>query len=85
VLNDRDEATDLRVQLAGLVGTPSTLHRYRITEASVSRPDFKLEPETSYPLPAREAQFTDSLPPFSITTYTTYRLPADAPGVTAEN
>ena len=63
---------------------PMRLCRYRYGEAQRDRADVKVDPQKEFPLgPAADA-LRDTLPPNSLTIYSTYKLEHDAPGVIAE-
>lgn len=61
-----------------------TLYKYQVTESSVSRPDYQMEPLQAFEVSPANAHFDDSLPIESITVYSTYKLSHADAGVTRE-
>jgi len=84
VLNEMEQEAGVQLSLLGLPAGSTKLQRYQITEASLAQAGFALAPQGEFAVSAANAGFQDRLPARSITTYSTYRLSADAPGVIAE-
>jgi len=83
VLNQNKAGKGIAVQLKGLDKT-TTLQRYMVTEAEITIPNFKLDPNRTITLSPAESTLEDSLPPSSITVYTTYNLSHSDPGIISE-
>jgi hypothetical protein len=92
VVNDAPTPFDLALVFQGLPGAVS-LYRYRYAEAQRDRADVRIDPEKEFSLgPAgptglpssADHTLRDPLPPGSLTIYSAYKLPHDAPGVIAE-
>ena len=66
-------------------GTPPAgkFSRYRYSKPQFDRADVKLDPEPGFS-PASGTNWTDSLPPTSITVYSTFKLSHDDPGILAD-
>ena len=59
---------------------PTRLYRYRYGEAERDRADVKVNPQTEFSLGPAANELHDTLPPNSLTIYSTYKLEHDAPG-----
>ena len=80
-----DAPTDFNLQF-GLQGLSKSvrLARYRYGEAERDRADVKVNPQLELTLDPGAAEMRDTLPPNSLTIYSTYKLEHDAPGVIVE-
>ena len=47
---------------------------YRVTEAALGRPDYRMEPQRKFALGPSRAEIADTLPARSITAYSSRRL-----------
>ncbi|MGA3326076.1 MAG: hypothetical protein ABSF45_16515 [Terriglobia bacterium] len=61
-----------------------TLYRYQLTESAVSDPHFQLNPVGQFTVEAAGEVATDTLPPMSITAYSSYKLMNSDPGITSD-
>jgi hypothetical protein len=62
----------------------TTLYKYQVTESSVGKPDFEMNPLETVEASSAKPGFTDKLPAMSITVYSTYKLMHSDPGITAD-
>lgn len=83
VANRENSALETRLRLEGL-GREVVLHRYELTEETVEQPGFQLTPSGKEVVSKSRPEFTYAFPPRSLTVFTTYDLPPDAPGVVTE-
>ncbi|MGA2033389.1 MAG: hypothetical protein ABSG68_14130 [Thermoguttaceae bacterium] len=83
IVNDASAEFRLELALQGLT-QPVALYRYRYGEAERERCDVKVDPQQEYPLGPAQAELRDTLPPNSLTIYSAYKLPHEAPGVIVE-
>jgi hypothetical protein len=83
VVNDASESFDLKLALNALP-KKVTLQRYRYGEPERDHADVKINPEAVYPLDSSSGNLNDTLPPGSLTIYSTYKLNHDEPGVISE-
>jgi hypothetical protein len=83
VVNDAPVQFPLKLAVNGL-SQPATFHRYRFGEPEYDRPDVRIEPQSAFTLGPAGADASDTLPPNSLTLYSTYELDHDAPGIVAE-
>ena len=83
VVNDAPASFDMKLALKSLP-KPITLQRYRYGEPERDRADVKVNPQEEYRFSPSSAELQDTLPPNSLTIYSTYKLNHDAPGVIAE-
>ena len=83
VVNDAPADFNLKLAVQGLAQT-ARLWRYRYGEAERERADVKVNPQQAFTLDAPANKLQDTLPPNSLTIYSTYKLEHDAPGVIAE-
>jgi hypothetical protein len=83
VANRESVAVETRFRWAGL-DRRSVLHRYELTEDKLKQPGFKLAPEGRITVSPRQPEFSQTLPPRSLSVFTAYDLAPDAPGVIAE-
>jgi hypothetical protein len=60
------------------------LHRYELTEERLQKPGFKLASDGRLTVPARQPDFSHTLPPRSLVVFADYDLGPDAPGVIDE-
>lgn len=61
-----------------------TLYKYQVIETTVSNPDFALNPLAQFAVTGAGEIARDTLPPMSITAYSSYKLMNSDPGITAE-
>lgn len=82
VVNDAPVEFPLKLSWTG---TPpaARFFRYRYAKPQYDRADIMLDPDPGFS-PAPAAGWTDSLPPGSITVYSTYNLKHDDPGIITE-
>lgn len=83
VANLSNEANNMTVEVCN-VERIVRLFRYSVTEAELTKNDFRLVPEKRFRLSTATSKFEDAIKPQSITVYTTYCLEHDAPGITAD-
>ena len=83
VLNKSATTESVRVQVANL-NNPQMLQKYQVTEGSCAKEDFQMNPMGSFEVSGSKADFTDNLPPKSITVYSTYKLMHRDPGITGD-
>jgi len=83
VLNLSDKVEPFRLSLAGLRES-CTLHTYRVAEAMVQNPEYRMEPQRAIELGPAGPDVSDELPARSITAYSTYKLAHKEPGVTVD-
>jgi hypothetical protein len=83
VVNDAPAAYHLKLSLRDL-SKPIRLYRYRYGEAERDRSDVKVDPQREFSIGRTEEELGDTLPPTSLTIYSTYKLEHDSPGVIAE-
>jgi len=83
VLNKSDKAEPVVLRITDLTGHPS-LHKYQVTEATTGKADYTMAPLEAYPIQNAQGTISESLPPRSISAYTTYCLNPNDPGVTAD-
>jgi hypothetical protein len=72
IVNDAPRAWTAQLSLTGC--QRPNLHQYQVTQAQSDRPDLKINPLRSVRLAAGQAKFSDSLPPMSLTLYSTWHL-----------
>ena len=84
VVNNAPAEFNLQLCLQGL-SKSVRLSRYRYGEAERDRADVKVHPQRELTLDPAAAQLSDTLPPNSLTIYSTYQLEHDAPGVIVES
>jgi hypothetical protein len=82
VVNDAPTEFELNVTWTG---TPPSrqFFRYRYSKPQYDRADVKVDPEPGFS-PAPGSAWTDSLPPDSLTIYSTYELRNSDPGVVTD-
>ncbi len=61
------------------------MHKYQVTEAAVSRPDYRMEPLQAFAILPASTRLEDSLPAESITVYSTYKLSHADSGIVTED
>lgn len=83
VLNKSGKEKPAILALAGMNGF-SGLHKYQVTEAAIGKDDYAMAPLESYEIHGGQGSINDTLPPQSITVYTSYRLSPNDPGVTVD-
>jgi hypothetical protein len=83
LVNDAPAAFDLKLAVDGL-SQPIRLYRYRFGEAQRDRADVEVDPQKEFPLRPAANALRDTLPPNSLTIYSSYHLKHDEPGVMAE-
>jgi len=83
VVNDAETAWEVRPRFAGLAA-PRTLFRYRVEKEQADDVLLEIDPQQEFRLTPKQIGFTDTLPAFSLTVYSTYRLAHADPGVTVE-
>jgi hypothetical protein len=83
VVNDAPIEFKLELAVKGLT-KPSRLYSYRYGEAEQNRADVKINPRSEFSLNAAANELPDTLPPNSLTIYTTYKLGHEDPGVIKE-
>jgi hypothetical protein len=81
VLNPAEQDVDARLTWDGLAGAPVKFHRYQVTESATAQAGFSLVPRGEFSVSAANTTFQDRLPARSVTTYSTFHLTAEAPGV----
>jgi hypothetical protein len=84
VLNRAKTERQVSCSVDGL-RTERTLHKYQVTEATVSDPDYRMEPLQAFAISPANASLEDSLPAESITVYSTYKLSHTDPGISRES
>ncbi len=57
------------------------LYKYQVTEGSVERPEYQMNPLSSYEVGTEKPEITDELPSNSITVYSSYKLEHAQPGI----
>jgi hypothetical protein len=82
-LNKSNRPEKARIVLEGLT-QPCTLHTYQVTEPTITQPGYRMKILRTAELGASNAEMADTLPPQSITAYTTFKLSAGDPGVIGE-
>ncbi len=83
VLNKSNADENVTMTLVNLKGA-RTLYKYQVTEASLEKPDFRLDPLESFELSEARPAITDKLPAMSITVYSTYKLAFAEAGITVD-
>lgn len=83
VVNDAPTSFDMKLALNALP-KPIMLQRYRYGEPERDRAAVKVNPEAEYPFSPVSDDLKDTLPPNSLTIYSTYKLDHEAPGVITE-
>jgi len=83
VVNDAPAEFNLKLAVQGLPKS-TRLCRYRYGEAQRDRADVRVTPQKEFSLGPAAAELRDTLPPNSLTIYSTYKLDHEAPGVIAE-
>jgi len=83
VLNKSATAESVTVQVANLDHAPS-FQKYQVTEGSCAKEDFQMNPLGTFEVSGSRTDFTDNLPPQSITVYSTYKLMHKDPGITGD-
>ena len=73
VVNNAPAEFNLQLSLQGL-SKSVRLSRYRYGEAERDRADVKVHPQLELPLEPAAAELRDTLPPNSLTIYSTYQL-----------
>ncbi|MFA5058181.1 MAG: hypothetical protein WC485_08720, partial [Opitutaceae bacterium] len=84
VVNDAAQAFRLELQIRE-PSRPLVLHRYRYGEAEYDRTDVRVDPQGRFPIGPGAAALRDTIPPGSLTLYSSYELGHDAPGVVTES
>jgi hypothetical protein len=83
LLNPTDADCEATLIVDGLK-TPLTLHPYAVSESALAKPDFVLAPGAPLTISQQSSRSVLRLPPFSITTLSTFRLQPADPGVTED-
>ena len=83
VLNRDTNAHKVKIDIQGLKKSRK-LYRYRVTEADIRDPNFKLEPSKTVTLSKAADRIEDDMPPLSIFIYSTYNLQHTESGIIAE-
>ena len=84
IVNDAQVEYPLKLSWAGTTPT-AKFYRYRYAEPEHNRADVKVNPQTEF-LPAPgSASLQDTLPPESLTIYSTYDLKQDDPGILVDD
>lgn len=83
VLNKSSAAEPIELAPTNL-GKPVELHKYEVTESSVEDPAFVMDPLATFTVSAEAPKIVDTLPPMSLTSYTSYGLKHSEPGVIAD-
>src|SRR5262249_32290292 len=87
LVNDAPVEFPLKLVLAHSHPEPGqslSFYRYRYSEAQRNRADLEVNPEAQFSPATQSSHWDDSLPPNSLTIYSTLRLEHNAPGVIAE-
>jgi hypothetical protein len=82
IVNDAPCAWAARLQVLGALGRE--LHKYQVTSAQRDQPGLRIQPLGKVKVGQGAAAFADTLPPMSLTVYSSYDLAHSARGVTAE-
>jgi hypothetical protein len=82
LVNDAPRAWSAELKLAGAAA--GKLHKYQVTPAQRDQPGLEINPVSQLKLTAGAGTFTETLPPSSLTIYSSYRLKHSDRGVTAE-
>ena len=83
VLNKEPVEREIMVRLKGMMEA-ATLHCYQITESAITRAAFKLDAGKTLEVSAATPGFKDTLPPSSVTVYSTFSLKHADAGVTTD-
>jgi hypothetical protein len=83
IVNDAPTEFPLMLAVQNLAN-PARLYRYHYIEAERNRADVKVNPQAEFSLSAAAAELHDTLPPNSLTIYSSYKLAHDASGIMAE-
>ncbi|HTS69162.1 MAG TPA: hypothetical protein VMO17_09260 [Terriglobia bacterium] len=83
ILNKSEGDQPINLFLANLERS-TTLYKYQVTEGSMEKPGFELNPLDTREVSTAKPAFTDVLPDLSITVYTTYKLMHADPGITGD-
>jgi hypothetical protein len=83
VVNDAPSAWAAQFDLSGLKGK-TRLYKYQVTYEERDNPGLRIDPKAEYPLDPARAGFSETLPPMSLTVYSTYKLAHADRGVTSE-
>lgn len=84
IVNDTKAEFPLKLTWAGTPPT-QTFYLYRFTEAERNRTDVKVTPQPDFSPAADSASWHDTLPPESLTIYSTYKLNQNDPGIIVDN
>lgn len=79
IVNDAARAWPSRLEVRGAVA--KTLHKYQVTSEQGDQPGLRIEPLSTVTLTKGAAAFNDTLPPMSLTIYSSYDLRHAARGV----
>jgi hypothetical protein len=81
-----DAQTDFPLKLTWARTPPTAkFYRYRYAEPKRNRADVKVNSESEFSPGAGSASWQDTLPPESLTIYSTYKLHADDPGIIVDD
>jgi len=83
VLNKSQANQPVTLTFANLT-RQTTLYKYQVTQSSVEKPGFEMNPLDTIETSSAKPALTDRLPPMSITVYSTYKLMHSDPGITAD-
>jgi hypothetical protein len=83
VLNKSDANVSLDVAFAS-VKSPRTLYKYQVTESAITKPNFAMNPLATFEVAGAKPGMEDTVPPLSITVYSTYKLMNEEPGIAAD-
>ncbi len=83
VINDAPRAWQAEFSLKG--GQGLALHKYQVTSEQKDRPGLQINPLRTIPISGDTASFTDSLPPMSLTVFSTWKLRHSVRGIVGED
>lgn len=83
VVNDAPNEFDATFDLRALAAA-AHLFRYSVSQREKDRADLRIEPTAEFAFSPSSATFRERLVPLSLTIYSTYELPHDAPGVISD-
>ncbi len=82
IVNDAPRAWGARLGMKG--SPPRTLYQYRITAAQRDQPGLEIDPLLRVIVPTAGEPFTDTLPPMSLTIYSTFKLAHSHRGIISD-
>ncbi len=82
IVNDAPRAWSARLALGG--ASVRTLCKYQVTSAQRDQPGLRIQPLNKIRVSGDSGNLVDTLPPMSLTVYSSYELSSDARGVVAD-